>query len=76
MEREKIYLVCNVVRIGAMDIKEVDNKRNSSVSFTNKKNSNENMRRPCGVAALEITNYMNGKLDIDMEQEISIPFAQ
>lgn len=76
LEREKIYLVCNVVRIGAMDTKEADNKRNSSVSMLNKKNSNDNMRRPCGVAAMEITNYMNGKLDIDLEQEISIPFVR
>ncbi|KAJ8931902.1 hypothetical protein NQ314_015171 [Rhamnusium bicolor] len=74
LEREKIFLVCHVVRIGAMDTKELDHRR-SSVSATVKKNSNENMRRPCGVAAFDITNYMNGKLDTDLDQEFAVPFV-
>lgn len=74
LERDKIFLVCYVVRVGAMDTKEVDHRR-SSVSVFNKKGSNENMRRPCGVAAFDITNYMNGKLDTDLEQEFSVPFV-
>ncbi|XP_018575461.1 dedicator of cytokinesis protein 2 isoform X2 [Anoplophora glabripennis] len=74
LEREKIFLVCYVVRVGAMDTKEVDHRR-SSVSVFNKKGSNENMRRPCGVAAFDITNYMNGKLDTDLEEEFAVPFV-
>ncbi|XP_056641342.1 dedicator of cytokinesis protein 1 isoform X3 [Diorhabda sublineata] len=73
LEREKIYLVCLVIRIGAMHTKELDHRR-SSVSTNYKKSYGENMRRPCGVAAFDITNYMNGKLETDLEQEFAIPF--
>ncbi|XP_072385409.1 dedicator of cytokinesis protein 2 isoform X1 [Diabrotica undecimpunctata] len=73
LEREKIYLVCLVIRIGAMDTKELDHRR-SSVSTNNKKNYNENMRRPCGVAAFDITLFMNGRRETDLEQEYAIPF--
>ncbi|CAH1099777.1 unnamed protein product [Psylliodes chrysocephalus] len=73
LEREKIYLVCLVIRIGAMDTKELDHRR-SSVSTNHKKNYNENMRRPCGVAAFDISSYMSGKLETDLEKEFAIPF--
>lgn len=58
-----------------MDVKELDHRR-SSVTPTTKKSNNENMRRPCGVAAFDITNYMNGKLETDLEQEFSVPFVR
>lgn len=74
LDREKIYLVCNVIRIGLMDVKEVDHRR-SSLSVTSKKSAYENMRRPCGVAAMDITNYINAKLDTDLEQEFAVPFV-
>ncbi|XP_030761843.1 dedicator of cytokinesis protein 1 isoform X2 [Sitophilus oryzae] len=74
LEKEKIFLICHVVRVGSMDIKEVDHRR-SSMSVTSKKNPYENMRRPCGVAAMDITNYINGKLDTDLDQEFSVPFV-
>lgn len=75
LEREKIYLVCLVIRIGAMDTKELDHRR-SSVSTNHKKNYNENMRRPCGVAAFDISSYMSGKLETDLEKEFAIPFIR
>ncbi|XP_076266832.1 dedicator of cytokinesis protein myoblast city isoform X3 [Rhynchophorus ferrugineus] len=74
LEKEKIYLICYVVRVGLMDVKEVDHRR-SSMGVTVKKNPYENMRRPCGVAAMEITNYINGKLDTDLDQEFPVPFV-
>ncbi|KAG5888711.1 hypothetical protein JTB14_035776 [Gonioctena quinquepunctata] len=74
LEREKIYLVCHVIRVGAMDIKELDHRR-SSVSLTTKKNYHDNMRRPCGVAAFDITDYMSGKAETDLEREFAIPFV-
>nr|XP_023016675.1 dedicator of cytokinesis protein 2-like [Leptinotarsa decemlineata] len=74
LDREKIYLVCQVIRVGAMDIKELDHRR-SSISPPTKKNYSDNMRRPCGVAAFDITDYMNGKSDTDLEREFAIPFV-
>lgn len=58
-----------------MDTKEVDHRR-SSVNVTAKKSSSENMRRPCGVAAFDITKFMNGKLESDLEQEYAVPFVR
>lgn len=57
-----------------MDTKELDHRR-SSVNVVVKKSSSDNMRRPCGVAAFDITNYLNGKLESDLEQEYSVPFV-
>ncbi|XP_063907750.1 dedicator of cytokinesis protein 1 isoform X2 [Zophobas morio] len=74
LEREKIYLVCYVVRVGAMEIKELDHRR-SSVSVTTKKGTTEGMRRPFGVAAMEITQFMNGERESDLEQEFAVPFV-
>lgn len=75
LEREKIFLVCHVIRVGSMECKEIDHRR-SSVTGMTKKSNNENMRRPCGVAAFDITSYMNGKLESDLEQEFAIPFVR
>lgn len=57
-----------------MDTKDLDHRR-SSVNVVVKKSCCDNMRRPCGVAAFDITNYMNGKLESDLEQEFSVPFV-
>lgn len=75
LEREKIYLVCYVIRVGAMEVKETDHRR-SSVSLALKKNLNENMRRPFGVASMDITNFINGSRESDLEQEFSVPFIK
>ncbi|XP_008197863.2 dedicator of cytokinesis protein 1 isoform X2 [Tribolium castaneum] len=73
LEREKIYLVCYVVRVGAMESKEPDHRR-SSVSVVNKKGTTDGIRRPFGVAAMEITHFMNGSRESDLEQEFPVPF--
>lgn len=78
LERERIYLVCYVVRIGAMDTKDTDHRRSSSISSASRKSSNisEGMRRPQGVAAMDITPFMNGKRESDLEQEFAVPFVK
>ncbi|XP_060530077.1 dedicator of cytokinesis protein 1 isoform X2 [Cylas formicarius] len=74
LDRERVFLVCYVVRIGSMETKEVDHRR-SSVSLSGRKSGFENMRRPCGVAAMDITVYFSGRLDTELEDEFSIPFV-
>nr|XP_012153465.1 PREDICTED: dedicator of cytokinesis protein 1 isoform X5 [Megachile rotundata] len=60
LARDKVYLACYVIRIGGMEAKDVDHRR-SSVAQTNQKTKNsENMRRPFGVAAMDITLYITG----------------
>lgn len=76
LEREKIYLVCNAIRRGAMDVKEIDHRRSSTASGnSNKKYDMNGMRRPFGVAAKDVTAYLSGAFDCDLEQEYPIPFV-
>ncbi|XP_076395116.1 dedicator of cytokinesis protein myoblast city isoform X3 [Megachile rotundata] len=76
LARDKVYLACYVIRIGGMEAKDVDHRR-SSVAQTNQKTKNsENMRRPFGVAAMDITLYITGKLEGDSDHHHFIPFVQ
>ncbi|XP_008325250.1 dedicator of cytokinesis 2 [Cynoglossus semilaevis] len=62
LSREKIYLICQIVRVGKMDLKE-----------TNKK-CTQGLRRPFGVAVMDISDIIKGKIERDDEKEIFIPF--
>lgn len=54
--RSKVYLVAYVVRIGAMEFKEPDSKRDiPQAPFTGRAN-NIQVRRPYGVAAKDVTH--------------------
>lgn len=59
-----------------MDTKEQDHRRSSAMSSNNKKGKTEGVRRPHGVAAMDITSYLNGKLETDLEQEYGVPFIK
>lgn len=48
-----------------MDLKEADSKKQA-----------KGMRRPFGVAAVEVTEILNGKSDSDGEKQFFIPFLQ
>lgn len=74
--RERVFLVCYVIRIGGMDTKEVDYRRSSIQPMSPKKGLTEGVRRPFGVAAMEITNYISGKYECDDEDQKCAPFIQ
>ncbi|XP_028271443.1 dedicator of cytokinesis 2 [Parambassis ranga] len=63
LSREKIYLICQIVRVGRMDLKEVNNKK-----FT------QGLRRPFGVAVMDISDIIKGKIECDEEKQFFIPF--
>ncbi|BES96169.1 Dedicator of cytokinesis [Nesidiocoris tenuis] len=63
--REKVYLVCYVVRIGAMDSKP---KKDPVIT-----NLADAVRRPLGVAAKDITLIVNGKLGHSDEDPLTLP---
>ncbi|XP_073505608.1 dedicator of cytokinesis protein 2 isoform X2 [Phyllobates terribilis] len=63
LNRDRIYLVCQIVRIGRMDLKE-----------TNIKKCTLGLRRPFGVAVMDITDMMKGKTESDEEKQHFIPF--
>lgn len=87
----KIYLVCSAIRLGAMDVKEGEAKRNSVLNASGKKflssqlsNSSGNfsmgkekshcdiMRRPFGVAAVDLTPII--KKPDEFKSNIDMPF--
>ncbi|KAF4529699.1 hypothetical protein B566_EDAN016654, partial [Ephemera danica] len=74
LKRERVYLVCYVVRVGAMEPREADVKRASQMP--RKSIVSEVMRRPCGVAAMDVTLYLSGRLDSDEDKHHFIPFLQ
>ncbi|XP_062909750.1 dedicator of cytokinesis protein 2-like [Mobula hypostoma] len=63
LNREKIYLICQIVRVGKMDLKE-----------TTQKKCTQGLRRPFGVAVMDITDIVKGKAESDEEKQHFIPF--
>ncbi|XP_076631405.1 dedicator of cytokinesis protein myoblast city isoform X4 [Colletes latitarsis] len=76
LARDKVYLACYVIRIGSMEAKDIDHRRTSVAQTIQKVKSTENMRRPFGVAAMDITLYITGKLEGDPDHHHFIPFVQ
>lgn len=75
LNREKVYLVCYVVRLGGMEVKEPDkeNKKNAKQTIKSALVT-EALRRPYGVAAMDITLYVTGKLETDEDKHHFLPF--
>uniref|UniRef100_A0AAQ6ADD2 Dedicator of cytokinesis 2 n=1 Tax=Amphiprion ocellaris TaxID=80972 RepID=A0AAQ6ADD2_AMPOC len=61
LSREKIYLICQIVRVGRMDLR-MDKK------YT------QGLRRPFGVAVMDISDIIKGKIECDEEKQFFIPF--
>ncbi|KAJ1127755.1 hypothetical protein NDU88_006148 [Pleurodeles waltl] len=64
LNRDKTYLVCQIVRYGRMDLKE-----------SNLKKCTQGLRRPFGVAVMDITDFIKGKVESDEEKQHFIPFC-
>nr|XP_013809071.1 PREDICTED: dedicator of cytokinesis protein 2 [Apteryx mantelli mantelli] len=63
LSRDKVYLVCQIVRVGRMDLKD-----------SNSKKCTQGLRRPFGVAVMDITDIIKGKAESDEEKQHFIPF--
>ncbi|XP_042193007.1 dedicator of cytokinesis protein 1 isoform X3 [Callorhinchus milii] len=62
LKREKISFVCQIVRVGRMELKD-----NNLKKFTS------GLRRPFGVAVMDVTDIIKGKVD-DEDKQHFIPF--
>ncbi|XP_038560596.1 dedicator of cytokinesis protein 5 isoform X2 [Micropterus salmoides] len=60
--RQRLFLVCQIIRVGSMELKE------------GKKHTG-GLRRPFGVAVMDITDIAHGKID-DEDKQHFIPFQQ
>ncbi|XP_060052998.1 dedicator of cytokinesis protein 2 [Erinaceus europaeus] len=63
LNRDKIYLICQIVRVGKMDLKDSAGKK-----------CTQGLRRPFGVAVMDITDIVKGKVESDEEKQHFIPF--
>ncbi|ROL41085.1 Dedicator of cytokinesis protein 2 [Anabarilius grahami] len=63
LNREKIYLICQIVRVGRMDLKDAPHKKWTM-----------GLRRPFGVAVMDISDIIKGKTECDEEKQYFIPF--
>uniref|UniRef100_A0A8C3ET96 Dedicator of cytokinesis 2 n=1 Tax=Corvus moneduloides TaxID=1196302 RepID=A0A8C3ET96_CORMO len=62
LSRDKIYLVCQIVRVGRMDLRD-----------SNSKKYTQGLRRPFGVAVMDITDIIKGKSESDEEKQFFFP---
>uniref|UniRef100_A0A3Q2DTW0 Dedicator of cytokinesis 1 n=2 Tax=Cyprinodon variegatus TaxID=28743 RepID=A0A3Q2DTW0_CYPVA len=62
LKREKISFVCQIVRVGRMELRDNNTKKLTS-----------GLRRPFGVAVMDVTDIITGKLD-DEDKQHFIPF--
>ncbi|XP_072936138.1 dedicator of cytokinesis protein 1 [Epargyreus clarus] len=69
IKKEKIFLVCHVVRIGAMEPQNVDHRR-STISAVPAHTTGV-MRRPFGIACADVTKYLAAD---DPDKDIQLPF--
>ncbi|KAM7162587.1 dedicator of cytokinesis protein 2 isoform 2-T2 [Macrochelys suwanniensis] len=63
LNRDKVYLICQIVRVGRMDLRD-----------SNTKKCTQGLRRPFGVAVMDITDTIKGKAESDEEKQHFIPF--
>lgn len=66
--RESVFLVCQVVRLGDMHLPQPEGE--STFRATKARNV---MRRPFGVAALNVTDILNGNIIPDDEKQYYVP---
>ena len=77
LEREKMYFICQIVRIGNMENKDLESqKQRHNTIYNSQKKLVDGLRRPFGVAALEISDVLNGKKESDIDNEIFVPILQ
>ncbi|XP_077114499.1 dedicator of cytokinesis protein 1 [Ranitomeya variabilis] len=62
LKREKISFVCQIVRVGRMELRDNNTRKLTS-----------GLRRPFGVAVMDVTDIITGKLD-DEDKQHFIPF--
>lgn len=75
LQREKVYLVVYVVRLGAMDSRETEQKNRKSIAHSAVGDAIV-LRRPFGVAAIDITLFLSRKIETDEDAIHFIPLLQ
>ncbi|XP_028391608.1 dedicator of cytokinesis protein 1-like [Dendronephthya gigantea] len=64
LEREKIYVVCQIVRVGRLELKDVVSRKTKLT---------QDLRRPFGVAVLDVTDFIHRKIEMEEDKERFLP---
>ena len=85
LTKERVYLVCQVVRVGNMEVRDdprrgssqsvVANARRTALLPIQQTSTSESLRRPCGVAAMDVTEFLSGRLETNEEKQHFVPFV-
>ncbi|XP_009892091.1 PREDICTED: dedicator of cytokinesis protein 2-like [Charadrius vociferus] len=62
LKREKLFLVCQIIRVGRMDLRETYSRKLST-----------GLRRPFGISVMDITDITKGKCESDEDKQHFIP---
>uniref|UniRef100_A0A8B9EF44 Dedicator of cytokinesis protein 2 n=1 Tax=Anser cygnoides TaxID=8845 RepID=A0A8B9EF44_ANSCY len=64
LKRERLFLVCQIIRVGRMDLRETLSRKLST-----------GLRRPFGISVMDITDISKGKCESDEDKQHFIPVA-
>uniref|UniRef100_A0A8B9NCY3 C2 DOCK-type domain-containing protein n=1 Tax=Accipiter nisus TaxID=211598 RepID=A0A8B9NCY3_9AVES len=62
LKRERLFLVCQIIRVGRMDLRETYSRKLST-----------GLRRPFGISVMDITDITKGKCESDEDKQYFIP---
>ncbi|OXB69361.1 UNVERIFIED_CONTAM: hypothetical protein H355_000017 [Colinus virginianus] len=62
LKRERLFLVCQIIRVGRMDLREALSRKLST-----------GLRRPFGISVMDITDITKGKCESDEDKQHFIP---
>uniref|UniRef100_A0A8C4V3W1 Dedicator of cytokinesis 2 n=1 Tax=Falco tinnunculus TaxID=100819 RepID=A0A8C4V3W1_FALTI len=62
LKRERLFLVCQIIRVGRMDLRETYSRKLST-----------GLRRPFGISVMDITDITKGKSESDEDKQHFIP---
>ena len=74
MLREKIFFICQVIRIGGMDQRESGDTMQRAKSIHSSKKFSDGIRRPFGVVAMDITEVITERTMYDLDHQFQVPF--
>ncbi|XP_033920545.1 dedicator of cytokinesis protein 2-like [Melopsittacus undulatus] len=62
LQRERLFLVCQIIRVGRMDLRDSHSRKLSS-----------GLRRPFGISVMDVTDITRGKCESDEDKQHFIP---
>ncbi|XP_028968827.1 dedicator of cytokinesis protein 1 [Galendromus occidentalis] len=79
LKRDRVCFVCQIVRIGPMEMKDPEARKSANITMGTLSGKPKveagDMRRPFGVAALDITAILKGQQEADEDKPSFVPYV-